>query len=67
MRTIKDWYLPKVVGVDAFQTANVIAVFIGIDATNMVRINAALRAEVMLRGHGVELIRGQDFSALNNT
>ena len=66
VHTIKGWYLPKVVRIYAFQTAYVIATFIGIDATNMVRINAALGAEVVLRGHAVELIRRQDFCALNN-
>jgi hypothetical protein len=52
--------------IDAFQAADVIAVLFGIRPALMMGVNAADGAEVMLRGHGVELVEPQRILALDD-
>src|SRR5277367_463950 len=52
--------------VDALQTADVVAVFLGIGPALMMGINAAVGAKVVLCGVGVELVELQGVVASQN-
>ena len=51
---------------DAFEASQVYRVLLGIGSPLMVRVDAALGAEIVLRCHGVELIERQKISAFRD-
>ncbi len=53
---LHTWNIKRI---DAFKATNVIAILLWIGSPQMMRIDAAVRAEVVLRGHGVELVQPQ--------
>ena len=60
-------YLGNIERVHIFEASNVVAVLVGIGATLMMRIDSAVGAEVMLRGHRVELIQPKNLVALQDS
>jgi len=44
-------------GIDAFEATDVVTILLRIGSPLMMRIYAADRAEIMLRGKGIELIK----------
>ena len=63
---VVGWYGRQGKRVHAFEATNVVAILAGIRPTLMMRVDAAVRAEIVLRGLGVELIELQGFLAFNN-
>ena len=59
INAVVGWNFIDIKGIYAFQTTDVIAVLFGIRPALMMGINATDRTEVMLRGHGVELVEPQ--------
>lgn len=57
--TVVDRNLVKIERTDPLKARNIDAVLLRIGTTLVMRIDAAARTEVMLRGVGVELINGK--------
>jgi hypothetical protein len=53
---IGGWHWPQIKRIDPIKAGNVIAVLLGIGTPLMVRIDAAIGAEVMPRRSSVELV-----------
>ena len=51
---------------EALETGNVDAIFVRVRAALVVGVDAAMGAEIMPRGHGVELIDGELVRATQN-
>src|SRR5579862_7010458 len=66
LRAIKHRHFVKVEWADVFQTRDIDPVLIGVGAALMVSMDATLGAEEMLRGHRVELIRGESILSRKN-
>jgi hypothetical protein len=61
--TITHHDLSEIKWADAFQARRIDAELLGVGATLMVGVDAALRAEVVLRRPGVELVKRQSLGA----
>jgi len=53
-------------GIDILKATDVITILLRIGSPLMMRINAADRAEIMLRGKCIELIKAQNIFALDD-
>jgi len=60
-------YIENVERIHIFEASNVVAVLVGIGAALMMRIDSAVGAEVVLRGHRVELIQPENIGAFENS
>jgi hypothetical protein len=60
-------YIGNVERIHILETSNVVAVLVGIGAALMMRIDSAVGAEVVLRGHSVELIKPKNLVAFENS
>ena len=59
-------YIAEIEGIDALKAADVVSVLVGVGASLVMGIYAALRTEIMLRCLRVELIQLQDVVALDD-
>jgi hypothetical protein len=60
-------YIGNVERIHIVEASNVVAVLVGIRAALMMRIDSAVGAEVVLRGHRVELIQPKNLMAFENS
>jgi hypothetical protein len=60
-------YIGNVKRIHVIEASNVVAVLAGIRAALMMRIDSAVGAEVVLRGHRVELIQSKNLVAFENS
>ena len=66
IRPVIDIHFSKQVGVDIFQAPKIYPVLVWIRPPFVVCIDAAYRAEIVFRLHGVELIKTQLVLSFNN-
>ena len=64
--TVIGGYILNIEGIDAFQAADIESVLIGIGPSLVVGIDAAIRAEIVLRRAGIELIEFQVLRAFDD-
>lgn len=57
INTIIGRHITDQEGIDALKATDVVTILLQIGSPLMMRINAADRAEIMLRGKGIELIK----------
>ena len=60
-------YIGNVKRIYIVEASNVVAVLVGFRAALMMRIDSAVEAEIVLRGHRVELIQPKNFVAPENS
>ena len=60
-------YIGNVERIHILEASNVVAVLVGIGAALMMRIDSAVGAEVVLRGHRVELIQPKNLVTFENS
>ena len=63
---VKCLHLSKIKRIHAFKTTYVVATLVGVNPPLVMRVNAAIGAEVVLGGHGVELVELQCFLPFDN-
>lgn len=66
MNAVISGYIGDIEGVDAFKTADVVSVLVRAGTALVMGIDAAVGAEVVLGGVGIELIKLQVFFALDD-
>lgn len=66
VHAVGDGHFREVERADAFQAGDIDAVLVRIGATLVVGVDAAARAEEVLRGSGVEAVAGQGVLALKD-
>lgn len=59
VHTVVRWHVRDIERVYTFETAHVVAIFVRIRAALVMRIDAAIGAEIVFRRFGVELIQLQ--------